>query len=89
MIAGQDEEAAHRRRQVSSGRTTPPRSAFEEISTRAGDAERVYRLRHELGFAIGAIVAALIADAAGIVFAIWGVAAITAACGVVFIRMRE
>jgi hypothetical protein len=39
--------------------------------------------------AIGAIFAGLIADAAGIVFAIWGVATITAASGVVFIRMRE
>jgi hypothetical protein len=44
LIAGQDEKAAHLLRQVSSERTTPPRSAFEEISTQAGDAERVYRL---------------------------------------------
>jgi hypothetical protein len=31
----------------------------------------------------------LIADAAGTVFAIWGVAAIAAASGVVLIRMQE
>jgi MFS family permease len=55
-----------------------------------GSAVGVYRLWRDLGFAIGAIVAGLIADAAGIASAIWVVAVITAASGVVVqIRMRE
>ncbi len=55
-----------------------------------GSAVGVYRLWRDLGFAIGAIVAGLIADAAGIASAIWVVAAITAGSGViVLIRMRE
>ena len=55
-----------------------------------GSAIGVYRLWRDLGFAIGAIVAGLIADAAGIAAAIWVVAAITAASGVVaLVRMRE
>ncbi|HEV8696056.1 MAG TPA: MFS transporter [Candidatus Limnocylindrales bacterium] len=55
-----------------------------------GSAVGVYRLWRDLGFAAGAIVAGLIADAAGIASAIWVVAAITAASGVVvLIRMRE
>jgi MFS family permease len=55
-----------------------------------GSAVGVYRLWRDLGFAIGAIVAGVVADAAGIRAAIWLVAAITAASGVVVIvRMRE
>jgi len=55
-----------------------------------GAAVGVYRLWRDLGFAIGAIVVGLIADAAGIASAIWVVAALTAASGViVLIRMRE
>jgi MFS family permease len=55
-----------------------------------GSAVGVYRFWRDLGFAIGAIVAGLIADAAGIASAIWVVAGITAASGlVVLIRMRE
>jgi MFS family permease len=55
-----------------------------------GSAIGVYRLWRDLGFAIGAIVAGFVADAAGIAAAIWVVAAITAASGVVvLVRMRE
>ncbi|MDQ6794665.1 MAG: MFS transporter [Chloroflexota bacterium] len=55
-----------------------------------GSAVGVYRLWRDLGFAIGAIVAGIIADAAGIASAIWVVAVITAGSGlVVLIRMRE
>jgi MFS family permease len=55
-----------------------------------GSAVGVYRLWRDLGFAIGAIVTGLIADRAGIASAIWVVAAITAASGVVvLVRMRE
>ena len=55
-----------------------------------GSAVGVYRLWRDLGFAVGAIVAGLIADAAGIAAAIWVVAAITAGSGLVaLVRMRE
>jgi len=55
-----------------------------------GSAIGVYRLWRDLGFGIGAIVAGVVADAAGIGAAIWVVAALTAASGlVVLIRMRE
>ncbi|HEY3522868.1 MAG TPA: MFS transporter [Candidatus Limnocylindrales bacterium] len=50
----------------------------------------VYRLWRDLGFAGGAIVSGLVADAAGITTAIWAVAALTAASGLVVARrMRE
>jgi MFS family permease len=50
----------------------------------------VYRLWRDLGFAVGAIVAGVVADLAGMVAAIWIVAAITALSGlVVLARMRE
>jgi predicted MFS family arabinose efflux permease len=50
----------------------------------------VYRLWRDLGFAAGAIVAGIVADAAGMASAIWVVAAITAGSGVlVLVRMRE
>jgi MFS family permease len=55
-----------------------------------GSAVGVYRLWRDLGFAVGAIVAGIIADAAGIAAAIWVVAVITAGSGIiVLIRMRE
>lgn len=55
-----------------------------------GSAVGVYRSWRDLGFAIGAVVVGLIAEAAGIASAIWVVAAITAGSGVVvLIRMRE
>jgi MFS family permease len=55
-----------------------------------GSAVGVYRLWRDLGFAIGAVVAGVIADAAGVETAIWAVAALTAGSGlVVAARMRE
>jgi MFS family permease len=55
-----------------------------------GSAVGVYRLWRDLGFAVGAIVAGVIADAAGMITAIWIVALITAGSGVVVLgRMRE
>jgi MFS family permease len=55
-----------------------------------GSAVGVYRLWRDLGFAVGAIVAGIIADAAGIAAAIWVAAVITAGSGIiVLIRMRE
>jgi MFS family permease len=55
-----------------------------------GSAVGVYRLWRDLGFAVGAIVAGVVADAAGMASAIWVVAAITAGSGfVVLVRMRE
>ena len=50
----------------------------------------VYRLWRDLGYAIGALIAGLTADALGLDEAIWLVAAITFASGVVVaVRMRE
>jgi MFS family permease len=50
----------------------------------------VYRLWRDLGFAIGALVAGLVADLLGMAAAIWFVAALTAASGlVVALRMYE
>jgi MFS family permease len=50
----------------------------------------VYRLWRDGGFAVGAILAGVIADAAGITAAIWAVAVLTAASGVVVaVRMYE
>jgi MFS family permease len=43
----------------------------------------VYRLWRDLGFAVGAIVSGLVADAAGIPAAIWLVAVLTAISGIV------
>jgi len=55
-----------------------------------GSAVGVYRLWRDLGFAVGAILAGVIADAAGFGAAIWAVAVLTAGSGlVVFRRMRE
>jgi MFS family permease len=55
-----------------------------------GSAVGVYRLWRDLGFAAGAIVAGVLADALGMSAAIGVVAALTAASGfVVLARMRE
>jgi MFS family permease len=55
-----------------------------------GAAVGVYRLWRDLGFAVGAVVAGILADRAGIPFAIGVIAVLTAASGlVVLIRMRE
>jgi MFS family permease len=55
-----------------------------------GSAIGVYRLWRDLGFAIGALLAGVIADALGMAPAIAAVAALTAASGlVVLVRMRE
>jgi MFS family permease len=55
-----------------------------------GSAVGVYRLWRDLGFVGGALVAGTIADAAGIATAIWVVAVLTAASGLlVLARMRE
>ena len=50
----------------------------------------VYRLWRDGGFAVGALLAGIVADAFGIRAAIWAVAALTAASGlVVAVRMYE
>ena len=50
----------------------------------------VYRLWRDGGFAVGALAAGLLADAFGVTTAIWAVAALTAASGlVVAVRMYE
>jgi len=50
----------------------------------------VYRLWRDGGFAIGALLAGIVADAFGILTAIWVVAALTAASGlIVAARMYE
>ena len=55
-----------------------------------GSAVGVYRLWRDTGFAVGAVLAGLIADAAGAPAAIWVIAALTAGSGVVvLVRMRE
>jgi MFS family permease len=55
-----------------------------------GAAVGVYRLWRDLGFAVGAVVAGVLADRGGMPFAIGGVAALTGASGlVVLVRMRE
>jgi MFS family permease len=50
----------------------------------------VYRLWRDAGFAVGAVVAGVVADAVGLTAAVWVVAALTAASGVVVVvRMYE
>jgi MFS family permease len=50
----------------------------------------VYRLWRDTGFAVGALLAGLVADLAGLVAAVWVVAALTTASGlVVAVRMYE
>ena len=67
-------------------------AAVADVATPSwrGAAVGVYRLWRDLGFAAGAIVAGVLADRAGMPFAIGVIAAITAASGlVVLVRMRE
>jgi len=50
----------------------------------------VYRLWRDLGYAVGAIVAGIVADAAGVAAAVWMVALLTFGSGVVVaVRMRK
>jgi MFS family permease len=50
----------------------------------------VYRLWRDLGYAIGALVAGVVADALGLAAAMWLVAAVTLGSGVIVgLRMRE
>ena len=50
----------------------------------------VYRLWRDAGFAVGALLAGLVADLAGLDAAVWVIAALTAASGlVVAVRMYE
>ena len=50
----------------------------------------VYRLWRDLGYAIGALLAGVVADAFGLAAAMWLVAVITFGCGtIVALRMRE
>lgn len=50
----------------------------------------IYRLWRDAGFAVGALIAGVVADVASIEVAIWAVAALTAASGlVVIVRMYE
>lgn len=50
----------------------------------------MYRLWRDLGYAIGALLAGLVADVFGVTAAIWAVAALTLGSGVVVVvRMRE
>jgi MFS family permease len=50
----------------------------------------VYRLWRDLGYAVGAVLAGVTADALGVPAAIWAVAAVTLASGaVVAVRLRE
>jgi MFS family permease len=55
-----------------------------------GSAIGVYRLWRDLGYAIGAVIAGITADRLGLTSAMWLVAALTAASGlIVALRMRE
>jgi MFS family permease len=55
-----------------------------------GSAVGVYRLWRDSGYAVGALLAGIVADALGIDWAIWGVAALTLLSGVIVaVRMQE
>ena len=55
-----------------------------------GRAVGIYRLWRDGGFAVGALLAGLVADAWGVDAAVWTVAALTAASGLlVAVRMYE
>ena len=72
-----------------STRHSSPRSETSRILAGAS-AVGIYRLWRDGGFAVGAILAGIIADTLGIATAIWSVAALTALSGlVVAIRMYE
>jgi MFS family permease len=67
-------------------------AAVADVATPSwrGAAVGVYRLWRDLGFAAGAIVAGVLADGAGMPFAIWAIGILTAASGlVVLVRMQE
>ena len=50
----------------------------------------VYRLWRDLGYAVGAVIAGVVADLLGISYAIWSIAGLTFASGLfVFLRMTE
>jgi MFS family permease len=55
-----------------------------------GSAVGVYRLWRDLGYAVGAILAGVTADLAGVTSAVWLVATLTGASGAfAAVRMRE
>jgi predicted MFS family arabinose efflux permease len=67
-------------------------AAVADVATPSwrGAAVGVYRLWRDLGFAVGAIVVGVVADRAGMPFAISVIAVLTALSGlVVLVRMRE
>ena len=71
-------------------RRCSPRSATSPTRSGALDRVGVYRLWRDAGFAVGAILAGILADTSRIDAAIWAVAALTAASGiVVVVRMYE
>ena len=50
----------------------------------------IYRLWRDLGYAVGAVIAGVVADMLGISAAMWSIAALTFASGLfVFLRMTE
>jgi predicted MFS family arabinose efflux permease len=51
------------------------------VPSRSGLAVGVYRLWRELGYAVGALLAGLVADALGVRSAIWAIAALTFGSG--------
>jgi hypothetical protein len=65
--------------------TSPPSTDARPRACAVG----VYRLWRDAGFAIGALVAGLIADLASLVAAVWVIAALTAASGLVAVRLYE
>jgi len=82
-----DEQHRHR-----NGLSDAARGDWRRGASRAWRASSVgvYRLWRDLGFAVGALLAGITADVVGIAGAMWLVAAITFASGVVAaLRMRE
>jgi predicted MFS family arabinose efflux permease len=49
----------------------------------------VYRLWRDAGYAVGAVLAGMLADLFGASAAVWTIAALTAASGLVVVRMYE
>ena len=73
----------------STRRCSPP-SAMSPIRPGGRARSGVYRLWRDGGFAVGALLAGIVADAFGIRAAMWAVAALTAASGIVVaVRMYE
>ena len=78
--------ASRRNPSVDSSRGRTPARFSPEAGRRGG----IYRLWRDGGFAVGALLAGVLADAFDIPVAIWAVAALTAASGiVVIVRMYE